>query len=139
MRKIDSIVKDCIYLFFCIVVVYGCSSPEDKAYKSSLEYDSSTSMSQGDTSSKVEEAGPHSFTVEIRKMKFYPEEITVHKGDTVIWINNDMVTHCITEEKTKAWTSSEIQAGSSWKKAITKGSDYYCAIHQVMKGKILVQ
>lgn len=62
-------------------------------------------------------------------MKSHPDEITVHKGDTVAWINHDMVTHCIAEENTKSWTSSNIAAGNSWKMVIQPGADYFCAIH----------
>ena len=65
--------------------------------------------------------------------------LTVHAGDTVIWVNHDMVAHCVTEEITKAWTSDKIPNDSSWKMIVKKSADYFCAIHQVMKGKIIVE
>ncbi len=34
-------------------------------------------------------------------MKFNPAEITVQKGDTVIWKNNDMVAHCVRKKLRK--------------------------------------
>jgi len=71
-------------------------------------------------------------------MKFHPDQLAVNKGDTVIWINDDLVAHCVTEQATKAWTSSSIPAGSSWKMVINNSTDYYCAIHLVMQGKIIV-
>jgi plastocyanin len=80
----------------------------------------------------------HIQTIEISKMKFNPEELTIHAGDTVVWINNDMTNHCITEVN-KGWTSSTVAPGQSFKKAITKNTEYYCAIHMVMKGKIQVE
>lgn len=81
---------------------------------------------------------PKVHTVEIKDMKFVPEEITVNVGDTVLWINKDIVAHDVTEESTNAWTSSVIPSDSSWKKAITEDVDYYCSIHVIMKGKIKV-
>jgi plastocyanin len=78
-------------------------------------------------------------TVVISDMKFNPAVIKVRKGDGVIWVNNDMVAHCVTETKSKAWTSSPIPAGGSWQMQVTQSADYYCAIHLVMKGKILVE
>jgi plastocyanin len=48
------------------------------------------------------------YTVEIKDIEFQPKEITVKRRDTIIWINHDMVTHCLTEERTKAGTSSNI-------------------------------
>ena len=72
-------------------------------------------------------------------MKFHPDGITVHKGDTVIWKNNDLVVHCVTEIPTNAWTSSKIPSGASWKMVVNISSSYFCAIHLVMKGKISVE
>ena len=82
--------------------------------------------------------GEHTFIVEIRKMKFNPDQLSVHKGDTVVWVNNDLTNHCVTEVG-KAWTSSTIEPGKFWQKVISKSEDYFCAIHVVMKGRITVQ
>ena len=84
-------------------------------------------------------AVPKSFTVEIAQMKFNPAEITVHKGDTIKFVNHDLVAHDITEETTKAWSSSNLPANQSWSMVADKSADYYCSIHPVMKGKIIVQ
>ncbi len=86
-----------------------------------------------------EKQGPEVHFVEISEMKFQPDNINVHTGDTIVWINKDMTTHCVTEERTKAWTSLNIPKDSSWKMVVKGSSDYYCAIHQVMKGKITVE
>lgn len=79
------------------------------------------------------------YTVEIKDMKFVPDDITVNKGDTIIWVNKDMVAHDVTEEDTKAWTSSVITPEQSWKMEVTNSANYYCSIHVVMKGKIRVE
>jgi plastocyanin len=81
----------------------------------------------------------HFHSVEIKQMKFVPEKITVHKGDTIAWINNDIVVHDITEEKKKEWSSSALPVGKTWQKIIDKSDDYFCSIHVVMKGKIIVE
>ena len=78
-------------------------------------------------------------TVFIKDMKFLPEEIKVRQGDTIVWINKDLVDHCVTELKGKTWTSGLLASGSSWKMAAKQSSDYYCTIHQVMKGKIVME
>ena len=79
------------------------------------------------------------YQVEIKDMKFIPDSITVKKGDEVVFVNRDMVAHCVTEERSKAWTSSEIAAGASYLLVVKESSNYYCAIHTVMKGKIVVK
>ncbi len=82
---------------------------------------------------------PTKHIVEIKAMKFQPAELIVNSGDTVIWVNRDIVPHDVTEEPGKAWTSSVMPAGVSWSLVVTKSADYYCSIHVVMKGKLLVQ
>lgn len=84
-------------------------------------------------------AEPKSVVVIISEMKFVPPQVVIHKGDTVIWKNDDLVSHCVTQSPGKTWTSSMIDPGKSWKKVFNSSSDYYCAIHDTMKGKILVK
>lgn len=81
---------------------------------------------------------PKVHTVEIKAMKFIPAVIKVRKGDTVIWVNRDLVAHDATE-KNNAWTTGIIGTGKSGKTVISKSADYYCSIHKVMKGKIVVE
>jgi plastocyanin len=82
---------------------------------------------------------PKRYTVEISQMKFQPAELLVQKGDTVVFINRDFVIHDVTEETNESWTSSALPAGKSWSLVVTQSSNYYCSIHQVMKGKLVVQ
>jgi len=72
-------------------------------------------------------------------MEFHPAELIVQSGDTVVWVNRDIVAHDVTEESTKAWTSSAITTGQSWSLVVAKSVDYYCSIHVVMKGKLVVK
>jgi plastocyanin len=89
--------------------------------------------------SPTPKTNPVKYTIEIKEMRFQPAELTLHAGDTVEWINRDFVDHDITEENKKEWSSSPLAAGKSWQRVIHKSASYYCSIHQVMKGKLLVQ
>lgn len=82
---------------------------------------------------------PEVHTVEIAQMKFNPPVVYVHKGDTVTFINHGFVDHDVTEAKNHEWTSSVLSPGESWSMVATESSDYYCSIHVVMKGKIIVK
>lgn len=104
-----------------------------------------TDNAEEDTKSVAEElnevqlgatSGPD--TIVISGMKFKPEHLTIHKGDTVVWINNDIVVHDVTEESPKTWTSDSIQVGETWSKVPEEGFDYICSIHPTMKGSITV-
>ena len=118
----------CKEYFYCLLFCFisqACSS--------------ATENNTDKTIPKTTEKAYEVYTVEIKDMKFIPDSITVKKGDEVVFVNRDMVTHCVTEEKTKAWTSSAIPTGESYLLVANESSQYYCAIHTVMKGKIIVK
>ncbi len=81
---------------------------------------------------------PQNHVVEIKDMKFQPAELKVHKGDTVTWINKDIVVHDVTEDN-KAWASPPLTTNVSWKKVISKNESYFCSIHVIMKGVLIVE
>lgn len=81
---------------------------------------------------------PRSHTVEIKGMQFVPAVLDVRKGDTVVWVNRDVVLHNVTE-KTGSWASSPIRRNTRWEKRILSSADYYCSLHPVMKGRIQVK
>ena len=119
-----------IFILFLSFFLNSCVRPEDNAIN----------QPEKDLPAIApKKTAPEVYTIEISGMKFNPAEVTLHKGDTVVWKNNDMVAHCVTEENTKAWTSSKIEAGGSWKMVANTSANYFCAIHLVMKGKITVE
>lgn len=82
---------------------------------------------------------PQIHVVEIIQMKFFPAEFVAKKGDTVIFVNHDLVAHDVTEETKKAWSSSPMQSEQTWKLKVTGSVNYYCSLHPVMKGSIVVE
>ena len=78
-------------------------------------------------------------TIEIKQMKFFPDTLNVRKGDKVIWVNKDIVEHDVTELSRKEWASSKLATGASWSLIVTKSEDYYCNLHVVMRGKIIIE
>ena len=90
-------------------------------------------------SSAPENNVPKTDTVMIFQMKFQPAELTVHKGDTVVWINKDMVAHDVTQVPNGTWSSKVLAPGKSWKMSVGESDDYFCSIHVVMVGKLTVQ
>ena len=76
-------------------------------------------------------------TVTIQQMQFKPQALSVKKGDTITWINYDLVDHNVKEEK-DLFYSDTIKVGNSWKWVATGNAGYICTIHPSMKGKIIV-
>ena len=111
--KTLSYIKNGIFLLIpALLLVYGFNSQPNTATKSHV--------------------------VEIKDMKFQPAVLTVHKGDTVIWINKDIVPHDVTGNN-KAWASRLLMPKDSWRKVITESKSYYCSIHPNMKGKLIAE
>ncbi|MGN6399730.1 MAG: plastocyanin/azurin family copper-binding protein [Flavisolibacter sp.] len=79
------------------------------------------------------------YTVEIKQMQFQPAQLEVKKGDTVVFVNHDIVMHNVTEQTNKSWASPTLQNDSSWKWVATQSAAYYCTLHPVMKGKVTVK
>lgn len=75
--------------------------------------------------------------VEINGMAFTPAALDVAVGDTVTWINNDVVPHTATAAD-GAFDSGAIDQGAEWSLVIeSAGSvDYVCTFHPQMSGVI---
>lgn len=110
--KTSNFIISSILLLFSVMLIVGCNNKDSYI--------------------------PQTHIVEIKDMVFQPAELKVHKGDTVMWINKDIVAHDVTE-KDKAWASPPLLNENSWKKVITKSDSYYCSIHVVMLGKLTVE
>lgn len=78
--------------------------------------------------------------VTIENFKYYPESITIAKGDAIKFINRDKTPHTATAND-GSWDSDRLEKDDEWTKVFTEAGDigYYCAIHPSMKGGIRVQ
>jgi len=76
-------------------------------------------------------------TVTIQKLVFSPATITAKVGDTIEWVNKDVIAHTATaKDSWDVMIPPKKSASLVLKKA---GSiDYYCRFHPNMKGHITV-
>ena len=84
-------------------------------------------------------AAAETHTVTIESLQFKPAVLTVRQGDTVVWVNRDVVPHTATTKPT--FDSGEIAAGRSWKMVANKKGryDYICTVHPTMKATLVVE
>jgi plastocyanin len=82
---------------------------------------------------------PATHTITMEGMVFKPATLTIKPGDTVVWLNKDIVEHTATAEG--KFDSRLIAPNKSWKQTFkTKGSfDYICTYHPTMKGTLVVK
>lgn len=124
MKNLPIVLGIRLLSLFSILFLYSCSSPEQKVSDNEI----------------TKEKTVHSIdTVIIQQMQFIPAALNIKIGDTVVWINKDIVDHNVTEEKSKSWTSDTLHIGKSWKMAVTDSANYFCTIHPTMKGKLLLK
>jgi plastocyanin len=83
---------------------------------------------------------PKTHTVTIEGMRFQPERLTVACGDTIVWVNKDLVPHTATSDAGR-FDSETIQSEQSWKfMAMEKGEfPYVCSFHPTMKAMLNVE
>lgn len=117
--------KKVICLLSVLIIIGSCSSPPEEATP--------------EPGNAIEETKPAMHSVEITQMRFFPAELKVKKGDKVVFVNHDLVTHDITEETKKAWSSSPLAVNQTWVLTVAESANYFCSIHPVMKGKIIVE
>ena len=84
---------------------------------------------------------PIRHVVEIRGMAFHPEVLQVSRGDTVEWINRDIVPHTATSTRKGGWDTGPLPEGKTGRYiAAHRGEDpYICKLHPTMVGKLIVR
>ena len=71
---------------------------------------------------------------------FKPQTLTVKKGDSVVWVNNDVFPHTATAAD-RTFDSGEIASTRKWKLVAKKSGrfPYICTLHPTMKGTLIVK
>ena len=79
--------------------------------------------------------------VTVDKLVFSPAEITAKVGDTIEWVNKDILAHtATTTTKSPGFDSKVIQPGKSWKYVARKKGEFpYTCVFHPMNGKLVVQ
>lgn len=91
------------------------------------------------TAPAAEDAAGRRITIEIRKFEFVPAVPAVKPGDTIVWINRDIVPHTATAAD-ESWDSGTIEAGGQWEMQV--GPDlataYFCRFHPAMTAALRI-
>src|SRR5919204_3619576 len=72
-------------------------------------------------------------TIEIRGLQFHPAVLTVARGDTVVWINRDIVPHTATRSSKGPirWDTGSLSSGASGRYIPERAgvARYTCTFH----------
>jgi plastocyanin len=90
--------------------------------------------------SRAEEAKPQPVAVAIDNFSFTPKEIAIPKGTTVTWTNRDDVPHTVTSTDQK-FRSKALDTDEQFSFTFTESGTYayFCSVHPMMTGKVVVQ
>jgi plastocyanin len=83
---------------------------------------------------------PQRHVVEIRGMAFQPEVLELALGDTVVWINRDIVPHTATAEGSDAWDTGILASGDSarYVPLVAGAATYVCRLHPTMRARLVI-
>lgn len=86
-------------------------------------------------------SAPRTHTVEIRGMEFHPAVLSVAVGDTIVWINHDIVPHTATATEKPKWDTGQLVQGQMGRYiARDPGmARYGCTLHPTMHGKLIIR
>jgi plastocyanin len=124
MSKSLKLLRNSVCFVCTLFLLNSCSSPNGEAAKKEAAKEAPAFSTD---------------TVIVKQMQFTPAVLTVKKGDTVIWINNDLVDHDVTSDESKKFYSDTLRVGKSWKWVAIDSAGYHCSIHPTMKGQILIK
>lgn len=92
----------------------------------------------------IDRAGPRANRrqeIVIHDMAFDPAILTVTVGDTVVWVNRDLVSHTATADTIPKWDTGSIDVEeSAWQVVRQPGVvRYHCTWHPTMRGTLIIR
>ncbi len=81
---------------------------------------------------------PKTHVVEINKFRFHPEKMMVRAGDTIRWVNKDIVPHRVAHTIRRKWESGDLKRDDVFSQRIQTSTAYICTLHPGMHGEIIV-
>ncbi len=82
-------------------------------------------------------ASPKTHVIEIVGAAFEPQTIKLAPGDSVTWINRDIVPHTATAVD-ESWDSGILQTGQQYTQQFNSDAtaDYFCRLHPGMRARL---
>ena len=74
----------------------------------------------------------------IQGFEFVPKELEVKRGDTIVWVNRDIVPHSIVISSSLEAVSPVLERGERYEHVVESTMIYECGLHPPMKGKLII-
>jgi plastocyanin len=144
MKKILFLAVACLALG---LVATGCGGDdEEDSGGSSADAPAKTTKKKKEKKPASGGGAAQSAKVSLKDIAFNPETVTVKKGGTVTWTNDESVPHDVTKTggpgpDFKSGDSGGMKQGDTFQQLFAKPGevDYVCTVHSDMKGKVVVK
>ncbi len=78
------------------------------------------------------------YQITISGFEFVPDEIEVKVGDTVTWVNKDVVPHNVIDIGNKKAVTPDLKQGEKFSYVVSHAMAYKCGFHPSMKGGVVI-
>ncbi|MFA6420334.1 MAG: cupredoxin family copper-binding protein [archaeon] len=118
-------------LLIATLLLAGCT------YQTTTPTSTGTTTPTQSTNDTTNQTTAITATISIQNFSFNPSTLTISKGTTITWTNNDSMAHTVTGGELN---SPVMAPGQTYTHTFnTIGTiDYICTIHPSMKGQIIV-
>jgi plastocyanin len=131
-----------IVIVLAAAIGFGLAANNNNKNSTNNTNTSPTNTNQNTSNNQNNSNTPSSSnSVTIQNMAFTPADITVKKGTTVTWTNQDSVTHTVQETDSQKGPNSEnLENGEKYSFTFdeTGTFHYHCSIHPDMTGTVTV-
>jgi len=88
---------------------------------------------------KADDPQSKQHVVEIRNLEFTPKELAVAPGDTITWVNYDLVPHTVTADD-ESWDSGLVGSQGQWQTVVQADmhTTYFCRYHPSMTARLRI-
>ena len=122
----------------------ACGDDDDDESAAPAKTDTTAQQQPAETTAEEQpEASGEPVTVDMKDIKFVPENVTVKVGTTVKWTNSDEVPHTVTKEEGPGaeFDSGNVAAGEEFEHTFDAAGEvkYVCEIHPGQEGTVTVE
>jgi plastocyanin len=126
-----------VWLLVVVVMVGLAVAGPVIILRDQLADDPPAAPTAADGAQPVAAAGGGGGTVKMAGLSFAPGTLTVARGATVVFDNDDTAPHTVTA-RSGGVDSGVLDPGKQFSLVVTDGFDYFCSIHPSMTAKIAV-
>lgn len=129
-----------VVIAIAVIVAIALGNKNDNTNPTTPPASTNSSNNNSQNNNQTSNTPQAANQVSIANMSFSPASITVKKGSTVTWTNNDSIAHTVTADSGNTFDSGTLDPGKTFTHTFndTGSFAYHCNIHPEMHGTVTV-